>query len=90
MVRRSDEWLSTGESAQYLGITPRTLYRLIDRGDLPAYRFGRVIRLRAGDVEDYVESARVQPGELRHLYPDGNPSADPDDEDPGDEGPDAV
>lgn len=32
-----------------LGITPRTLYRLIDAGEIPAYRMGRVIRLQLGD-----------------------------------------
>src|SRR5690349_10550909 len=37
-------WLSTAEAANRLGITPRTLYRFIDEGQLVAYRFGRVIR----------------------------------------------
>ena len=35
------DWLSTQEAARRLGITPRTLYRFIDHGELPAYRFGR-------------------------------------------------
>lgn len=64
------EWLSTQDAAARLGITPRTLYRFIDQGDLPAYRFGRVIRLRAHEVERFVESSRIRPGELVHLYPD--------------------
>lgn len=64
------EWLSTQEAAQRLGITPRTLYRFIDQGDLPAYRFGRVIRLRAHEVERFVENSRIKPGELEHLYPE--------------------
>jgi excisionase family DNA binding protein len=64
------EWLSTQEAARRLGITPRTLYRFIDHGDLPAYRFGRVIRLRAHEVEAFIESSRIKPGELEHLYPE--------------------
>jgi excisionase family DNA binding protein len=64
------EWLSTQDAAARLGITPRTLYRFIDQGDLPAYRFGRVIRLRAHEVERFVENSRITPGELVHLYPD--------------------
>ena len=62
-------WLSTAEAARKLGITTRTLYRLIDEGQLPAYKFGRVIRLQEREVEAFVEDARVQPGELQHLYP---------------------
>jgi excisionase family DNA binding protein len=46
-----DDWLSTADAARLLGVTPRTLYRLIDGEELPAHRFGRVIRIRRGDVE---------------------------------------
>ena len=64
------EWLSTQEAARRLGITPRTLYRFIDHCELPAYRFGRVIRLRAHEVDAFIESSRIKPGELEHLYPE--------------------
>ena len=62
------EWLSTAEAADRLGINTRTLYRLIDAGEIPAYKFGRVIRVQGKDVEAFVEGARVQPGSLEHLY----------------------
>jgi excisionase family DNA binding protein len=64
------EWLSTAEAATRLGITPRTLYRFIDEGQLAAYRFGRVIRLKTSDVDTFIESCRIEPGTLEHLYPD--------------------
>lgn len=64
------EWLSTQDAARRLGITPRTLYRFIDLGDLPAYRLGRVIRLKADDVDAFIESSLIEPGSLEHLYPD--------------------
>jgi excisionase family DNA binding protein len=64
------DWLSTQDAARRLGITPRTLYRFIDLGDLPAYRLGRVIRLKAEDVAAFIESSRIEPGSLEHLYPD--------------------
>lgn len=57
------EWLSTAQAAAILGINTRTLYRLIDAGDVPAYRIGRVIRLQRAHVLDYIESARITPGE---------------------------
>ncbi|MEJ5254752.1 MAG: helix-turn-helix domain-containing protein [Acidimicrobiales bacterium] len=63
-------WLSTAEAASRLGITPRTLYRFIDEGQLPAYRFGRVIRLKANEVDEFIESCRIEPGSLEHLYPE--------------------
>ena len=66
-------WLSTLKAANRMGITTRTLYRFIDRGDLPAYRFGRVIRLQLADVDRFVEQCRVEPGSLEHLYPEARP-----------------
>jgi excisionase family DNA binding protein len=65
-------WLSTGEAADRLGITPRTLYRFIDEGQVAAYRFGRVIRLKATDVDRFIDACRIAPGTLEHLYPDSN------------------
>ena len=64
------EWLSTQEASRRLGITTRTLYRFVDQGDLPAYRMGRVIRLKASDIDSFIESSRIEPGTLEHLYPD--------------------
>jgi len=63
-------WLSTADAADRLGITPRTLYRFIDEGQVAAYRFGRVIRLKATDVDGFIDNCRIEPGTLEHLYPD--------------------
>ncbi|WP_165492002.1 helix-turn-helix domain-containing protein [Egibacter rhizosphaerae] len=68
-------WMSTAEAARSLGITPRTLYRLIDEGQIPAYKFGRVIRLKEHDVNEFIEASRIQPGSLEHLYPDAKTPA---------------
>lgn len=64
------QWLSTAEAAKYLGITPRTLYRFIDQGEIPAFRFGRVIRLKQEDVDRFIRDSQIQPGTLDHLYPE--------------------
>jgi excisionase family DNA binding protein len=69
-VTDSIEWLSTQAAAARLGITTRTLYRFIDQGELPAYRLGRVIRLKADEVDAFIERSRIKPGELEHLYPE--------------------
>jgi excisionase family DNA binding protein len=64
------EWLGTPEAAERLGITQRTLYRLIDEGQVPAYKMGRVLRVKASDLDVFLEQSRVSPGSLRHLYPE--------------------
>lgn len=46
-----DNWLSAPETAVCLGVTLRTVYKLIDEEGLPAYKIRRVIRIRRVDVE---------------------------------------
>lgn len=67
MAEDGIEWLSTKEAASHLGIATATLYRLIDAGELPAYRIGRVIRLKQDEVDAFIESARIQPGTLEQV-----------------------
>ncbi len=57
-------WLGTREAAEELGISLRTLYRLIDEGSLIAYQIGRNLRIRRSDLDAFLESARVRPGDL--------------------------
>jgi excisionase family DNA binding protein len=66
----SIRWLGTTEAAERLGVVPRTLYRMIDEGAIPAYKMGRVIRLKESDLDAFLETTRVQPGTLAHLYPE--------------------
>ncbi len=67
----SPEWLKPIDAARRLKIPTRELYRLIDGGELPAYKFGRVIRLRRADVDAYIERNGILTNPL--LY-DGYPS----------------
>jgi excisionase family DNA binding protein len=62
--------MSTKEAAEHLGVTLRSLYRFIDEGALAAFKFGRVIRLKADDVDAFIEACRIAPGSLEHLYPE--------------------
>jgi excisionase family DNA binding protein len=62
-------WMSTQSAAKYLGITTRTLYRFIDEDQMPAYKFGRVIRLKRADLDTFIQGSRVEPGSLSNLYP---------------------
>jgi hypothetical protein len=45
-------------------------FDVIDQGDIPAYRFGRVIRLKEQEVDTFIDACRIEPGTLEHLYPE--------------------
>jgi excisionase family DNA binding protein len=46
-------WLSVHQACRRLKITRTALLRLIDEGELPAYKIGWMIRLLVEDVEAY-------------------------------------
>ena len=56
--------MSTGEAACYLGITTRTPYGFVDRGQVIAHTHGRLLRFRRSDLDAYIESARVRPRQI--------------------------
>ena len=87
--REPIEWLGTTAAARRLGITTRTLYRFIDEGYIAAYRMGRVIRVKGHDIDSYIETCRIEPGTISHLYPEVAPrseAATPEAGDAGDAG----
>ena len=56
-------FLTTEEVLGWLKVTPRTVYRLIRAGELPAVRVGRQWRFRRADLENWLASrAPAMPG----------------------------
>jgi len=58
-MREMEAFLTTEEVLSYLKITPRTIYRLIRTGELPAVRIGRQWRFRRADLDRWVERQRA-------------------------------
>jgi excisionase family DNA binding protein len=48
--------LSVEATAQQLSVCTKTVRRLIDRGALPCCRIGRLVRIRAVDLAEFVAS----------------------------------
>ncbi|HEX5473685.1 MAG TPA: helix-turn-helix domain-containing protein [Vicinamibacterales bacterium] len=62
MARATAEFqacLTTEEVLAYLKVTPRTIYRLIRSGELPAVRIGRQWRFRRTDLDQWLERQRA-------------------------------
>ena len=50
---------TTEEVLGYLKVTPRTIYRLIRAGELPAVRIGRQLVVHRGDVDAWLDRQRT-------------------------------
>lgn len=51
-----DALLTVKETATYLKLNPLTVYEYIRRGHLRAVKFGRYYRIRAEDLQKFIES----------------------------------
>ena len=56
--REGDEYLTVGEVANLVRVHKNTVYRWIDDRDLTAHRFGRTVRIRRGDLANFIDASR--------------------------------
>ena len=57
----SSSSLNATEVAEILNIAKNTVYEMIKRGELPAYKVGRKIRIDKADVEAYINNQKKTP-----------------------------
>jgi excisionase family DNA binding protein len=58
-VDTPEDVLTTSEVAQALRVSPMTVRRWIDAGDLPAFTQGRVRRVLRTDLDSFINAARI-------------------------------
>jgi len=59
MTNTAEEYLSIAEIAKLLGLKEQTIREYIKRGDLVAYRFGKVLRVKKADLNRFIEDRRT-------------------------------
>ena len=48
------------DAAKVLQVSDRTVWSLVDRGELPAVRFGRSVRIDRRDLEAFIDKSKPQ------------------------------
>jgi len=54
-----DKWLSVEEIAEYLGINRDTVYKWIERKEMPAHKLGRLWKFRKEEVNAWIQSGKA-------------------------------
>lgn len=57
---KDDEWLSSEEARQILGVSPKTWQNYRDRGIIPFSQTGRKIYVLRSDLDNYLKSHRIE------------------------------
>jgi len=58
--------LTYREAAKVLGVTPRTVWTLVQAGTLPAVRFGRSVRIDPTDLRRFIDRAKREAQGVGH------------------------
>lgn len=62
MAEMSDRWLSVDEICKYLGDSKDTVYKWIDKHQMPAHRMGRMWKFKKEQVDTWVEAGGAATG----------------------------
>lgn len=54
----TEKFLKIREVADELGISERSVWRLIEDDELPTHRFGSSTRIKRSDLDDYIKRCR--------------------------------
>jgi excisionase family DNA binding protein len=58
----TDRWLSVDEIASYLGVKRDTVYKWINRQNMPAHKVGRLWKFRRDEIDEWVLSKSDRSG----------------------------
>ncbi|HFD88304.1 MAG TPA: helix-turn-helix domain-containing protein [Gammaproteobacteria bacterium] len=56
MTEMENRWLSVGDICTYLGVSNDTVYRWIEKQDMPAHRVGRLWKFKKDEVDGWVKA----------------------------------
>ncbi|MBI2477833.1 MAG: helix-turn-helix domain-containing protein [Planctomycetia bacterium] len=55
----SDLWLSVDEIAEYLGVKRYTIYKWIERKNMPAHKVGSLWKFKKDEIDDWVRTSEA-------------------------------
>lgn len=56
MSASEDRWLSVEEICKHLGVSRDTVYKWIERNNMPAHRMGRLWKFKKDEVDAWVKA----------------------------------
>lgn len=65
-AQQVDGWLTVEEAAAHLKLSPTTIYRHVKHEEIPHYRFGRAVRFKAAEIDQWARQFAVKPKDGAH------------------------
>jgi excisionase family DNA binding protein len=58
----ADQILSANQAGKLLGVSGKTIIRMMEAGEFPGYQIGNAWKFKRSDIEAYLESRKFQGG----------------------------
>lgn len=55
-----EQWVSVDQIAKHLNVKPDTVYKWLERKDMPAHKVGRLWRFKISEVDYWVKSGEAK------------------------------
>jgi excisionase family DNA binding protein len=54
-MQQIEPWFSVEEIARHLGVSKETIYRWLEKGQIPAHRLGKLWKFKPSEVDDWIK-----------------------------------
>jgi excisionase family DNA binding protein len=65
----AERWLSVEEISQYLGVSKESIYRWLERRQIPAHKVGKLWKFKTSEIDGWVTSGRAASKDERKVEP---------------------
>ena len=60
IISPTKRYLTVDEAAEYLCVSPATIYRFISSKNLPVFRYGRIMRISIVALDTFIEQNTIK------------------------------
>ena len=58
-MQEQERWLSVEEIAAHLGVNRDTIYKWIDRRQMPAHKLGKLWKFKATEIDEWIRQGKA-------------------------------
>lgn len=67
-----NKWISVDDVAEYLGVKRDTVYKWIERKQMPAHKVGRLWKLKVPEVDEWIRKGKAGVDAEEEKKPNGD------------------
>jgi excisionase family DNA binding protein len=62
IMQEQERWLSVEEIAAHLGVNRDTIYKWLDRRQMPAHKLGKLWKFKASEIDEWIRAGKAAEG----------------------------